>query len=172
MRNNSSSGSSKSTMLLLLGLMLLSCPLVRGLGGEKAVFELSQSSQSNQTETVPPPRQDICGRYTRVLEGNLTMRDALRGLELRPILRVGKFFRYREDTGIDALDPGIMALLLDELGRRAGFSWRNSFGVTYGPAPNTTFSDLLVWSVQNYDIVSFFRGSAFPSRSILVLSKY
>ena len=41
---------------------------------------------------------------------------------------------------------------MDELGRRAGFTWRESFGVTYGPAPNTTFTDLLIWSIDNYDL--------------------
>jgi len=41
---------------------------------------------------------------------------------------------------------------MDELANRAGFEWRNSFGVTYGPAPNTTFSDLLVWSIDQFDV--------------------
>lgn len=132
----------------------LTSPVAHAVGGAKAVFSLDQTSGFGHTsnETRDIPRQDLCGRYIDVLEGRRTMRDSLRGLELRPILRVGKFFRYSDQFGIDENDPGIMALLLDEIGRRAGFTWRQSFAVTYGPSPNTTFSDLLVWSVQNFDL--------------------
>ena len=56
--------------------------------------------------------------------------------------------------------PGYHIILLDELARRAGFHWRYSWGVAY-PAtindsfrlkPNATTEDLLLWTVNAYDI--------------------
>lgn len=121
-------------------------------------------------------RQDMCERYDMVRLGNITLRDALQGMELRSLMRVGDFFRYTDEDGIDPLDPGLLAVMMDELARRAGFTWRNSFGVVHklpdkppvenneessgnSLAPNATiaaapltFTDLLIWSTETYDL--------------------
>lgn len=115
------------------------------------------------TELPTSYRQDVCERWQLVQDGELDLRDALRGLELRPLLRVGPFFHYTDEGGIDQLDPGLLAWMLDELGRRAGFTWRQSFGVVYGLPTDTkpddvpeeetiTFTDLLLWSTETYDL--------------------
>ena len=135
---------SLAVLLFVVFEFLFQCPVVLSRGGELAAYDETQ---------VPAPRQDVCDRYDAVRGGTLSMRDALRGLSLRPVLRVGKYFHYDNVTGIDAEDPGFMATLLDELARRAGFTWRQSFGVTYGLQNRSmTFTDLLVWTVENYDL--------------------
>mmetsp|Transcript_1628 Transcript_1628/g.3656 ORF Transcript_1628/g.3656 Transcript_1628/m.3656 type:complete len:798 (+) Transcript_1628:99-2492(+) len=123
----------------------------------------TSATTATATELPTSYRQDVCERWQLVQDGELDLRDALRGLELRPLLRVGPFFHYTDDGGIDPLDPGLLAWMLDELGRRAGFTWRQSFGVVYGlptdtkpddvPADETvTFTDLLLWSTETYDL--------------------
>ena len=156
---------------------------VESLGREKSQFpqpsyeEVLSFRRNNRIGLIQPEnfRQDICDRYEMVRLGNITLRDALQGMEIRPLMRVGPFFRYTDEGGIDPLDGGLMAVMMDELGRRAGFSWRNSFGVVHGLpkappmedsaessgnslAPNVTaeppltFTDLLIWSIETYDL--------------------
>lgn len=122
------------------------------------VIAVKNKDFTNQTNNF---RQDLCTRYALVQNGTIQLRDALQGLSLRPLMRVSKFFPYTPEGGIDPLDPGLLALMMDELGRRAGFSWRNSFGVLYGlpekpeSAPDDetiAFTDVLNWSIENYDL--------------------
>ena len=67
---------------------------------------------------------------------------------------------------IDETNPGLIAEILDEIGKRGNFTWRNSYGYTPSPekvvaladplsrdiAINKTWTDLLLWSTQHYDI--------------------
>ena len=56
--------------------------------------------------------------------------------------------------------PGYHIILLDELAHRAGFHWRNSWGVaspatindSYRLKPNATTDELLTWTVNTYDL--------------------
>ena len=103
--------------------------------GTRHNYALPESTQTVYP-LLPNYRQDVCERYQQVRLGNVTLRDALKGLELRPLMRVGTFFQYTNENGIDPDDPGLLAIMMDELARRAGFTWRNSFGVVFGlPEP-------------------------------------
>ena len=171
-----------------LALFLFLCAVLRpaeSIGSEKAQYpqptyeEVMALRRENSIALIQQDtyRQDMCERYDMVRLGNITLRDALQGLELRPLMRVGDFFRYTDEDGINPIDPGLLAVMMDELGRRAGFTWRNSFGVVHklpeaplvenfeessgnSMAPNLTreataeitFSDLLIWSTETYDI--------------------
>ena len=108
--------------------------------GARHNFALPESGQTIYP-LIPNYRQNVCDRYHSVRVGNITLRDALQGMELRPLMRVGSFFHYTRERGIDPNDPGLLAIMMDELGRRAGFTWRNSFGVVFGlpekPQPQT-----------------------------------
>ena len=105
--------------------------------GTRHNYALPESSETVYP-SLPNYRQDVCERYQQVRLGNVTLRDALKGLELRPLMRVGPFFQYTHENGIDPDDPGLLAIMMDELARRAGFTWRNSFGVVFGlPEPPT-----------------------------------
>jgi hypothetical protein len=75
---------------------------------------------------------------------------------------------------INASNPGIIAVLLDEIASRGRFTWRNSFGVLNSLVlpDNKTFNELLDWSVWAYDvsagqwlksITRMERGVTFPS---------
>ena len=41
---------------------------------------------------------------------------------------------------------------MDELARRGNFEWRNSFGTSVAPYGNHTWTDLLAWGVETYDM--------------------
>ena len=103
-------------------------------------------------------RQKICDRYDSYANGEVELKDALSGLQVRPIVQVGDgYFHIDESTGgINETNPGLIAKVLDELASRGNFTWRNSFGVTYGPNtspeyPNKTWTELGVWSIDMYD---------------------
>ena len=65
----------------------------------------------------------------------------------------GSYFNYNNETGIQPYG-GIVAEIMDELSARAGFTWRDSFGIYDVPAggENETWTDLLIWSIDNYDL--------------------
>lgn len=100
-------------------------------------------------------RQNVCDRYHAVQNGTATLRNALEGFELRMAQYPSPFFQLDVSTGgIDPTYPGIIAILMDELAMRAGFTWRNSWGLLPdNPTDfNKTWSDLLVWTVETYDM--------------------
>ncbi|KAL3942954.1 MAG: hypothetical protein SGBAC_002943 [Bacillariaceae sp.] len=102
-------------------------------------------------------RQDVCDLVDAVHNGSLSLKDSLRGRQLNVVLGgyKGAYFRYSPEEGIDPVYPGISAVLLDEISRRAGFTWRSSFGVFIEPKGveyNETWGDLLVWTVGAYDL--------------------
>ena len=54
---------------------------------------------------------------------------------------------------------GLTAELMDELARRAKFTWRDSFGIFRDPG-NETWTDVLVWGIDTYDVsMSVCRGA-------------
>jgi len=179
---------STRALLLLCFPTLWFSRVVNGLGQEKAAFpqptyegvwawkqrvarssntEDSNIQNATATDVQVSYRQDICHRYDQVRRGEIPLRDALIGLPLRPLMRVNKFFRYTDEEGIHPLDPGLMAVMMDELARRAGFTWRESFAVVHAlptkpvsfltnetddEGDALTFTDLLLWSVETHDL--------------------
>ncbi len=107
-------------------------------------------------------RTNICERYFQVRNGTMEVKDALRGLQLSTLLGnySGAYLNYNDETGIDPINPGMVAVLLDDLAERAGFTWRDSFGLYMDPRPeyNETWSGYLVWGVEKYDIVGDWWG--------------
>ena len=164
---------------LVVSLLLLLFPAATAQGGEHAAFPtvtwqdiqifkqhkrngtLYDSDYNNVTQGTINQRQDLCERYRRVQAGDLQLRHALQGLELRPFVYVDAFFRYTPAAGIDPDNPGMLALMMDELGRRAGFTWRHSFAALEGLPPrpsdapadeSVSFTDLLEWTIHHYDV--------------------
>ncbi|CAB9506831.1 receptor subunit 1 [Seminavis robusta] len=100
-------------------------------------------------------RQDVCDRYQLYDRGEVELRLALKGLTLRPLFTKGSFFNLDQDTNqLDEANPGLAAVLMDELARRAGFTWRNSYGITEGPPPGSgkTWTNLLLWGTDYFDV--------------------
>jgi hypothetical protein len=110
---------------------------------------------SVQFNTSAVHRQNVCQRQRMLDGGTVTIRNALSGLALRPGVFQAEFFNIREEDGtINPEDPGLIAELLDELGRRGNFTWRDSFGITVDPENGRTFTDLLVWTSNTYDMTA------------------
>jgi Ligand-gated ion channel len=107
-------------------------------------------------------RTNLCQRQLMLYNGTMELPNALSGLQLSVAItnyQTGKetyFFSLTKDDRIDELNPGLFAILLDELASRAGFEWRNSFA-TYLPLDpmtdgNKTWTDILTWAVTTFDI--------------------
>jgi hypothetical protein len=107
-------------------------------------------------------RTNVCERQRQVWNGTLAFPDALSGLNLSIVLTDYQY-GTAEDEYFSLLNgkiregyPGLLAIIMDEVARRAGFSWRNTFG-TYSPLDskydgNKTWTDILLWAVEVFDI--------------------
>jgi len=107
-------------------------------------------------------RRNMCDRQQALYNDNITLSEALQGLNLSVVLTNYQtpgntpFFTLNPDGVIDPEHPGLFAIILDEVAARAGFSWRNSYGVVLSidstTDDNKTWSDLLEWEVDTFDI--------------------
>lgn len=104
-------------------------------------------------------RTNVCDRFLQYAEGKIEIRDALSGLNLT----VGVvdqpndlYLRFNDDGMLDEENPGIFAVILDELARRANFTWRNSYARILPPNTtanfDATWTDVLLDSVNRYDL--------------------
>ena len=139
--------------------------LVQALGGEKAIFDASpvvlpvdiqeDAFDNNDTDTagITSHRQDLCGRYDLVRNRRILLRDALRGTKLNVLMQGNTGLSYTPSGGIDPVYGGYSAEVMDNLAERAGFTWRNSFGVA-GSAleANMTWTEQLWWGINTFDI--------------------
>jgi hypothetical protein len=133
-------------------------------------------------------RTNVCERHRDVYGGEIELRDALSGLELSVFMpnyadTSDRIMFQLIDGKIPESDPGLFVVILDELAKRAKFSWRNNFGTAKG-TNGTTWTDLLKWSTDTYDIsadywartderrllgISFLEG--FYDNSMIIVSK-
>ena len=121
-------------------------------------------------------RTNVCSRSKLLLNDTITdVREALRGLELSVVFVDNKgtsdealldMFQLDSEGKIPENNPGLFAILMDELASRGGFTWRNSFG-THKPLNSstdgnqTTWTDILQWATDTYDIsASYWSRSA------------
>mmetsp|Transcript_33890 Transcript_33890/g.82185 ORF Transcript_33890/g.82185 Transcript_33890/m.82185 type:complete len:640 (-) Transcript_33890:133-2052(-) len=118
-------------------------------GGQIAYFDTPQFTNGVSH------RQNVCDRYHALNNDTIALEDVLRGLKLNAVFGAysGSYFNYNNETGIQPYG-GIVAEIMDEMASRAGFTWRDSFGIYDVPSggENETWTDLLVWSVDTYDI--------------------
>jgi hypothetical protein len=126
-----------------------------------ALAQQKPAFEARPFEDVESFRQNVCDRAVKVESGEVELRESLEGLQLRPIMGDPNYFNLDLSTGgIDATYPGLIAVLLDELARRAGFTWRDSYGVIQNAEgnlkdvvpPNRTWTEVLAWSVDQYDL--------------------
>ena len=116
--------------------------------GDMAIYATPMVGDDPSTSV----RQRVCDLYNRYTNNETDLANALSGLELRPIVSRSRFFRYSHEHGINETDPGLAAKILDELARRGNFTWRNSFAVTDGPEPGTTWTEALELYTNMFDI--------------------
>jgi Ligand-gated ion channel len=106
-------------------------------------------------------RTNICDRQLMLWNGTLELPLALSGLQLSVSLtnyQEGKetYFFSLTEGHIPMSNPGLFAVILDELAKRAEFEWRNSF-FAYPPLDpltdgNKTWTDILTWAIDTFDI--------------------
>ena len=88
------------------------------------------------------------------------LRNALRGLNLSTAWPPPEDYEppglLEGDASGVISDGGAMAKIFDELARRAGFNWRNHYGLVEipdGPEfEDKTWNELLIWSADVYDV--------------------
>ena len=99
-------------------------------------------------------RQNFCQENSDVQSGAIELRDALVGRTLNVgIVLENAFVNYVNETeGINGDDPGVMIEIWDELAKRAGFSWRDSFAFYNTPPSDKDWTDLLLWSIDAFDV--------------------
>ena len=113
--------------------------------------------QTTQFDTTKSFRQYVCDRQTQYDEGSIEfLADSLEGLEIRAILDENSpYFRLDSEGKIDEDYPGLIVVLMDEIARLGKFTWRNSYTTyAYDETSNRTWTDLLIWSADTYDVVA------------------
>jgi Ligand-gated ion channel len=120
------------------------------------------------TAAGPTHRTNVCDRQRLLSSGAIPLRDALAGLDASVAItnyrtpNENRFFTLSGEGTIKAVDPGLFVVVLDEVARRAGFAWRDSFAAVDPLSPaedaNRTWSDLLEWEVTNFDIAVDYWG--------------
>jgi hypothetical protein len=127
-------------------------------------------------------RTNVCDRQDEVMMGNVTLSQALVGLDLTvaitnyPSPNEDRLFTLDRTTGaIKENDPGLFVILLDEVAKRAGFEWRNSYAaidpLNADVNGNKTWTDMLQWEVTNFDIAADYWGRS-QERMALGVCKY
>lgn len=139
------------TWLVAAATFLAPPPTMAAVGGELAFYKTYQMTP-NVTY-----RQNMCDRMHGVINGTIEIKDALEGVKLRAIMGAynGAYFNYDLEKGINPDNPGLVAVLMDELARRGKFTWRDSFGIFTDPGLppyNETWTDVLTWGTEVYDI--------------------
>ena len=118
-------------------------------------------------------RQDVCERHNEYLmNGTVSLLDALRGMQLRPHfpMNVGRLSAVDPiDGSIPPNSKTIAVRMFDELSVRAGFTWRDSYGAsglsdiddleqaknsTPDGSGNIDFNNLLYWSIDTFDLTA------------------
>ena len=114
-------------------------------------FDYSQSFRTN-----------VCERQRLLWNNSIELPSALNGLNLTVVITN---YEAKDEVNYFTLDAngripfencGLYCVIMDEVARRAGFSWRNSFAAV-GPRNTTTdgnktWTDILEWGVHTFDI--------------------
>ncbi|GFH43974.1 hypothetical protein CTEN210_00448 [Chaetoceros tenuissimus] len=103
-------------------------------------------------------RQNFCALQNQLDDGQIELRDALFGLNLNVALLLdNKYVTYDENGNIDSRNPGLVVEILDEVSRRGGFTWQDSFASISkdefrARTGDETWTDFLMWTISTYDI--------------------
>merc|ERR1719410_1284672 len=114
----------------------------------------------NNTEVTY--RYNLCDRQNLIYNNELRIEDALKGLNLSIMLTQHEgglatfLYAPAEDGTIKLNNPGLKVEIMDEVARRAGFSWRKSYSsgkIKDIIDTNQTIDEFLKWSTGVYDVV-------------------
>eukprot|EP00584_Thalassiosira_punctigera_P020631 CAMPEP_0172562226 /NCGR_PEP_ID=MMETSP1067-20121228/96098_1 /TAXON_ID=265564 ORGANISM="Thalassiosira punctigera, Strain Tpunct2005C2" /NCGR_SAMPLE_ID=MMETSP1067 /ASSEMBLY_ACC=CAM_ASM_000444 /LENGTH=182 /DNA_ID=CAMNT_0013352419 /DNA_START=111 /DNA_END=656 /DNA_ORIENTATION=- len=131
---------------------------VSTLNSRAALSQQAPYYNLTQFEPIPEgaeiPRQDLCGRLRAFERGEVELANALKGLDLHPAIAGAEYVILDEEGKLDEDYPGLLPTLLDEIGRRAGFRWRDSFALTWPPEMTE------VWKKKTLLLLGFADGRA------------
>uniref|UniRef100_A0A7S1BJZ8 Ionotropic glutamate receptor C-terminal domain-containing protein n=1 Tax=Corethron hystrix TaxID=216773 RepID=A0A7S1BJZ8_9STRA len=145
-------------LLLLTAFLLLPMSLL----GQEAPYYTTPKFDRTTTH-----RTDLCGVHSLLFQNQTVdnIRNALRGFNISVGLvdytgtNEDLLSKLTPDGKIPSAPddyPGLFVVLMDELASRAGFSWRNTYGIipplSSETDGNRTWTDILDWSVDTYDI--------------------
>lgn len=100
-------------------------------------------------------RQDLCERYLQVESGEIDLADALSGLPISTIFESTDDNFVMTDGVIDETYPGLVSRLLDDICKRAGCTWRDSYTLLDGALEEgRSFTELLDWMTSTYDLAA------------------
>jgi len=100
-------------------------------------------------------RQNMCSYQESYDNEEVELRDALKGAKVNIALGYDlDFINVDENGNLNSADPGLVVEILDEVAFRGGFAWRDSFTFEGNPysAQGKTWTDLLLWSIETYDV--------------------
>ena len=129
-------------------------------------------ARNNVSETFSPHvdyKTDLCEIAQGALLATATdplsagaMRNALQGMTISTAWPPAEAHYpkglMKQDPATGAITGGAMAVLFDELARRAGIEWRSAYGIVgtdaeaYPSHQNKTWNDLIVWTTDAYDV--------------------
>jgi ABC-type amino acid transport substrate-binding protein len=96
-------------------------------------------------------RQSFCSQYKMAVNNSLLTESALEGRQVNVLISDHRT-NYNEETGLDPEYPGLFPKILDEIAELGNFTWRQSFGITEKNDTNKSYSELLKWGTNAYDI--------------------
>ena len=123
-------------------------------------------------------RTDVCARQAQFANGDIELKDALSGLELSVYITdhrgssTADLFSLTEEGTLPELEEelGFTAKILDELAKRANFTWRTKYAsgpfLTEANDGNRTYTDLLLWGTDRFDIVADINGLSSERKAV------
>ena len=168
----------QTPLLLFLVLLLVKVEADTATATATATAIASESTAFPTYRTAPfnfttQYRQDVCERHNEfLLNGTVSLLDALNGMQLRPHfpMNVGPLSAVDPiDGSIPPNSKDIAVRMFDELSVRAGFTWRDSYGASglndiedFEQAKNSTpdgsgnidFNNMLYWSIDTFDLTA------------------
>jgi hypothetical protein len=121
-------------------------------------------------------RNNVCQRQRAIWNGSLSLPNALQGLNITVLLPDYQNASPQDtlfklvDGKINENDPGLLGIIMDEVARRGGFHWRNSFA-TFNPLNDTedgnrTWTDILIWSIETFDVSNHVWGNSIERQAL------
>jgi Ligand-gated ion channel len=121
-------------------------------------------------------RNNVCQRQRAIWNGSLTLPNALQGLNITVVLPDYQNASLQDtlfklvDGKINENDPGLLGVIMDEVARRGGFYWRNSFA-TFSPLNSTedenkTWTDILTWGIETFDVSNHVWGNSIERQAL------
>ena len=95
-------------------------------------------------------QNNFCPLHEKVEDSVLNRRDVLKGINISVGLQ--NYVLNSETGKPDVNNPYIAVAVFDELSKRAGFQWRDSFEIVDPPSANQTWTDVLIPTIDNYDL--------------------